>query len=1668
MAPLGVITAVVSAIRVRGGSSLRAFIGRAQEGGGIAEAELCSSTSRDVCELYNNGAIVRVFGHPKILEIIYDRKASEEEFSRDDPIPSECGIYLSREYLGKRRFGTFDEYEKTAFGTWAKKPSDDDEETQALAPDNAFAPNPNLSFNIGIRRSPEKLTWLGAAVAFLAQASVIVFGGLVTSWGWKKDENVPPRWAFPLMSFGTVALCGGMFYCAFLVETSTEEKMFRRVVSKDNDVDAKEHSSTSTLYVVQPGNQTIGDQTFNSFLFDDSTAPINQYITSRRAPKQVDNQLGVWIAISATIFGFVLQFVGLRAMHSAVSVLQLGVIIIVSLIRAGLRTQRLRNKHNLLHNRSDEVEGHELDWLALQMGKHGKYKDKHFSWVVSSPVSNVDSADNHKNSSEGNGIDHDNSLSKEPDQYSQKDVKVDRETKIASKKSSELGSIARTFHLRSRLAELTSHTRLKKSKSSTAWDDRLVPVRQLAQKLRNAIESSIKILLPKESRSSTESLSWNLFVAEYVCGESSSSTERISLSIPLQGSNEKPEAWDILQRHLEAVLGLWIWSIMSDPRLEERDKFDYRVSKASELRSARIIAIGTTEEMNRARIEIGLWTDDFPTTTERELTAESDRMQRGPDNLWKTQTKKTPDEEQIHNSLETSSSVTSCTNSLLRLFGWQLSTTPSSNCLPTETYALTVNLNHSISTACAHDIYQSFLCAAAEVLDYIEGPVQYSKGSRGFFLEHEVISGLAECFQKSSLGSSEDALSVILPALRYRSKLPPVTAALPRVYNEAEDLRKKKSFKEAEDVLKWAWENAGKMMGEERTAGLEAIMLQFGELYRNALFCKDEAQELFAKKGISWMNEESHKSSHDSLAMISDRYVALWQGEVDKSKQVKAEDIIGPLSRGDRTNTLALISQATELVYRDGDGRTVLSWAAQQGWPEVVKAAIDIGSAIDSEDKDRRTPLSYAAERGHGEIVRILMNNRALPVDSSNRTPLSHASAGGYVAVLGELLPDPRVNIHETDDNGYSALHWAAEKGHEKAIELLLKHKAYIDAFDRNGYTPLIAALLGRQKGVADLLIEEKADHKIKIDSIEAWRWAIREGEWMCAEKLLRLLNKEDQNSTSSIKRRRAIVLKLTHRDLPLRVREDSPVQVPESVLSTCIIDENGRQASISADSVQLAVDNRYYVNIWLYEVSEGGQTWKSLDFNNERLIKIVGWLLSEGGEQVKITQDIVEAAARDTEFGEELMKLLLEERGDEITITEEVVKAAVGNQAYGESIFRLLLEKRGEIAITEEVVKAAVGNQAYGEPIFRLLLEKRGEIAITEEVVKAAIGNQAYGEPIFRLLLEERGDKIAITEEVVKAAVGNQAYGEPIFRLLLRERGDEIAITEEVVKAAVGNQAYGESIFRLLLEERGDEITITEEVVKAAVGNQAYGESIFRLLLEERGDEITITEEVVKAAVGNQGYGESILRLLLEERGDKIAITEEVVKAAVGNQVDGKSILRLLLEERGDKIAITEEVVKAAVGNQAYGESIFRLLLEERGDEITITEEVVKAAVGNQVDGKSILRLLLEERGVEVTITGDVIEAAAMNSMSGKRIMESLLSGKAEIKVSHKLVEVLARTFEEDWMQSIWLMWSQPSEDSQEAREDMVREAILRRFAGSQEERDMKRPPTHFLSAWP
>lgn len=70
VAPLGIVTTIVSAIRVGGPSWLKAIVGRSRENLSAAEMELMSSTSQEACELWNGKDVVRCLGSPSIWEFI--------------------------------------------------------------------------------------------------------------------------------------------------------------------------------------------------------------------------------------------------------------------------------------------------------------------------------------------------------------------------------------------------------------------------------------------------------------------------------------------------------------------------------------------------------------------------------------------------------------------------------------------------------------------------------------------------------------------------------------------------------------------------------------------------------------------------------------------------------------------------------------------------------------------------------------------------------------------------------------------------------------------------------------------------------------------------------------------------------------------------------------------------------------------------------------------------------------------------------------------------------------------------------------------------------------------------------------------------------------------------------------------------------------------------------------------------------------------------------------------------------------------------------------------------------------------------------------------------------------------------------------------------------------
>lgn len=119
-----------------------------------------------------------------------------------------------------------------------------------------FAPNPNLSLNVGIKHPPPWIFKFVALFGLLVQCGVLAYAGLVTYYlRWDKDGLVVPGYGFPVYTSGTLLLSIGMFLCACLIETSTKERIFRK----------RPDSNRMFFYWIQPGNQVIGDQVFGSF-----------------------------------------------------------------------------------------------------------------------------------------------------------------------------------------------------------------------------------------------------------------------------------------------------------------------------------------------------------------------------------------------------------------------------------------------------------------------------------------------------------------------------------------------------------------------------------------------------------------------------------------------------------------------------------------------------------------------------------------------------------------------------------------------------------------------------------------------------------------------------------------------------------------------------------------------------------------------------------------------------------------------------------------------------------------------------------------------------------------------------------------------------------------------------------------------------------------------------------------------------------------------------------------------------------------------------------------------------------------------------------------------------------------------------------------------------------
>ncbi|RYP68194.1 hypothetical protein DL771_006794 [Monosporascus sp. 5C6A] len=1075
MAPIGIITAVVSTIRVCGSPSLRAFIGRSQEGDATIEAALCTSTSRDVCEMFNKGGITRVLGRPSILELVHNPSCGRNE-----------NLNLFRSYLESASVSC--EWRRTTrpagtqSGRWAN--------TETLAP------TPNLSLNVGIIQRPRWVYFAVAGIGFILQSFTLALAGVgvwILDWTLSEDSGTAARdYAPSMFIIGTVLLSAGMWSCAALIGQTTHEIRFER--------QGPQEPWLSQLIWLQPGPQVIGDQSFDPFaVFEQEGKPLKVW-TSSTKDLNIKYEAHTWIAISMVLVGYTMQFIGIRGMRAWISLTQLGITVIMSFLRGMLRAQRLNKNDNALRDMPDLVARRELDWLTFELVKRsaGKRGSEHEPyWQFNGRYRTAREQFDNSASQKAPGLGIQTISGETPGIAIQSPLPEGDVEQAARFRSANTGSQRDVLNcedmlsIRTRLAHLTGHTSMSSLSSGQyqAWKDDYVAVRKYAHKLSSAVCMAAKSLHTSRRPKRYE-----------LCIQVTGGLDRngvspehglIEVSIALWSpQNSQRSTWQIDSAMLESVLGLWVWSLLYNTQSLAYDDFGNQVSRAEEVKRARIVAADALHKPD-SQPELNLWlgpVDDVQ-FNDGILTLPHNVDDDGLSGLWSCDLQ----EERWNLQTQTATGLHPGT----RFCGWNLvyealafRTAGSAETSPVSSHADSrradvqiqyVRTEQSLLDVCSQELFTALLMSLMRHTGASETTVVESGGH--VRLKNPVVDSFAKAFTESNLGSHSDALLCIIPALGKHGR-PSQDRLLGALFKEAERYRKQSEWERAETLLRWACEYCDEHSRDNFTMeSLRAI----GELYRWSLasYCAgdpmSDERRRFGVEGIEWMQKRYVQTQTAGIRAILDDYQYVQEviGTPPPEKGVAMKEFMKAIHNRKRKHTLRWLCFLDARGFYPRDLNAALPLAVRNGWDEVVLACLELKADINGQDEEGRTALSHSAELGSERWTErfIGLGARLDLADTSQNTPLAWAIKGGNPKPAKALLDTRQVNPDIRNSAGETPLWQAADRGDEGAVQLLLERAADTEVRDNYHFqTPLWRSIENGYESILLLLLEKGAD----------------------------------------------------------------------------------------------------------------------------------------------------------------------------------------------------------------------------------------------------------------------------------------------------------------------------------------------------------------------------------------------------------------------------------------------------------------------------------------------------------------------------------------------------------------------------------------------------------------
>ena len=159
-------------------------------------------------------------------------------------------------------------------------------------------------------------------------------------------------------------------------------------------------------------------------------------------------------------------------------------------------------------------------------------------------------------------------------------------------------------------------------------------------------------------------------------------------------------------------------------------------------------------------------------------------------------------------------------------------------------------------------------------------------------------------------------------------------------------------------------------------------------------------------------------------------------------------------------------------IDQGGSGLTALANASMQGHIQIVQFLVRKGVDIDPYFIAGGTPLDWACREGHFSVVEFLVDNGAdANAGEGISRPLSNACIHGQVAIALYLLEKGASWDEETFQK-------TVKEGHLAVVQLLLARgaRAYLNARNRDGFTPLHLACIEGHHLVAQWLVQHGAN----------------------------------------------------------------------------------------------------------------------------------------------------------------------------------------------------------------------------------------------------------------------------------------------------------------------------------------------------------------------------------------------------------------------------------------------------------------------------------------------------------------------------------------------------------------------------------------------------------------